>query len=746
MIGKDDITPKGVKLRDFDDFNALREDTFGSVAKAFEKRFPQEYGKYRIELNNVHYPETKPFDLDQQKSALMKNQFLGKRLRGNFKLTDRESGDLLEEKEVTLMRVPYVTERGTVIHNGNEYVTLNQARLSSGIYTRKKESGEIEAHINAKRGTGRSYKLRMEPKSSLYKLDIDQASLRLYSLLHDIGVPDDDLELRWGPDVLAANKAKYDPRVLDKAYNKLVRERLPNASKEEKAAAVADALKLTKLSRSSVERTLPNLFNQKAAAVWRKFGFQQGQEGQGYNMTQSSDEWVKWDQKRQELEDKAKQKEEQAEFKRDLDVRRKKLEIQGLNSDILNESGQVDPHAVVKQVMQNMSNKQKTTKTIKTKKVTKELKHQSKQYIDKLKSEDKLQDKYHDIKDKAEQDRIEQEREGVLAQIRQSLPQQQIPQQPPMQDMMMPQQPEMEMGMPEQPMMPKLAAVETGTPLDELLKAKSESDEKKYHHKQDRLRKLMVAHPQDFYITTKDDKGIYGVTHSPTGFRMHLPKHVMADLDIEDRGEGEANVRGQAVELLGLDKEAASIEGAQLNISPPNYRAAETETEVCDNCAHITDSGHCNAFNFDCAPDYTCDAWKEDTVKFAAKGKYEQAPGNKKDLHTATLSNGHEIDVLKLEKLVAGIEPTEVPIFSVNVGSGNRSKSTGFGSRRYEDANTDDPILVDSNNNIINGRHRYFKSIDQGSDKIKVKHVSDEDLKKVYTDNSHPDSDNKVTQ
>mgnify|MGYP003316886048 CR=1 FL=1 len=97
MTDPTDIIPDGVKLRDFDDFTALREDTFNSVADAFKNRFPQEYGKYRVELDNIHYPEKKDFDLDQQKTALMKNQFLGKRLRGNFKLTDRDTGDLIED-------------------------------------------------------------------------------------------------------------------------------------------------------------------------------------------------------------------------------------------------------------------------------------------------------------------------------------------------------------------------------------------------------------------------------------------------------------------------------------------------------------------------------------------------------------------------------------------------------------------------------------------------------------------------
>ncbi len=676
-----DILPEGVTLRDFNDFTALRDDTFNTVAAGFEKRFPQEYGKYRIELNKVHYPESKDFDIKKQKDSLMKNQFLGRRLRGTFSLYNKESGDLLEEKDVTLMRVPYVTDRGTVIHNGNEYVTLNQARLSSGVYTRKKESGEIEAHVNAKRGTGKSYRVRLEPESSLYKLDLDQASLRLYSLLHDIGVSDDELELRWGPDILAINKGKYDSRVLDKAYNKLVRNKSDNASKEEKANAVREALNLTKLSKSSVERTLPNLFNEKAASVWRKFGFQQNPQMQNFNMAQTSDEFVKWDQKRQELEAKAQQKQEQAEFKRDLELRRKKLEIQGLNSDILNESGQVDPHAVIKQVMQNMANKQKTEKTIKTKKVTKELKHQSKQYIDKLKSEDKLQDRYHDIKDKAEQDRIERERENVLDQIRQSLPQQQMMEQPPIQDMLH-QQPEM--GMPEQPMMPKFAngkeaAVEPGTPLDELLKAKSESDKEQYHHKQMRLRKLMTAHPEDFFINSKEDQ-IYGITHKPTGFRMHLPKHVLADLPVPD--ESKNSIRDQAAKRLDVEKSAA-------------------------------------------------------------KGRYKQSPtAEGKDIHTKVLPNGHEIDIIKLRDITSEKEKVTKSISDLKLNGANRSKATGFGSKRYEEANVEDAILVDGENNVIDGRHRIFKLQDSGVTDVDTILATQEDIAKAYVDNDMPDSSN----
>lgn len=777
-IPKGDITPPGVTLRDFGDHSALRSSVLDSTMTAMQKKFPQEYGNYRLELDDIYYAEQDDYDLDKQKNALMKNDFLSKRLRGKLSLYDKNSGDKIESRELTLMKVPYVTDRGTTIHNGNEYVTLNQARLSSGIYTRKKDSGEIESHINAKRGTGKSFRIRLEPESSLYKLDIDQASLRLYSLLHDLGVSDDELEARWGPEVLEANRAKYDSRILDKAYGKLVRDKKDGASKQEKAEAVREALKLTRISRSSVEKTLPNLFDMKQASEFRKAAFQ----GQ---MAQTSEEYVKWDQKRMELEAKAKEKQEKEEFKKDLDARRKSLEIQGLNRDILDETGSVDQPAVVKQLAQNVHNRQKTEKNIKTKKVVKEIKHKGKQEVDKIKSEDKLQDRYHTIKDKAEQERVQQEKDMLVGQFRQDL------------GLLAPQP---EMGMPEQPMMPpkvahtkesvlglilrnkkkimaahyatrdddeemteeeeaeferearelarselsKEAAIDPGSPLDEMLKAKLDSDRSRYDKKHKRMRNLMMKHPKDFYINVKEGQ-VYGITHAPTKFRMHLPKHVIADLDLEDRSD--VDLKKVALSVLGV-KSSASIEGAAFDLDPPNYQAASDELQSCYTCGSNDDAtGKCNAFDFSCNPDYVCDAWKEDTVKLASKGNYKQSPMSAtRPHHTKTLPNGHEIDILKLEELVKDRTVETIPAGDLSLSGANRSKRTGYGPKRYEDADTSKPVLVDEDNNIIDGRHRYFKSVDEKQNSVDCIRVTGDDISKCYTGNDSPDYNSSSKQ
>jgi hypothetical protein len=90
-------------------------------------------------------------------------------------------------------------------------------------------------------------------------MDIGQSSLRLYSLLKDIGVPDEQLEKTWGKELLESNRSAYDSRVFDKAYTRLVRRPDPKATREQKVEAVKQALSNTKVDRSVVQRTLPNL-------------------------------------------------------------------------------------------------------------------------------------------------------------------------------------------------------------------------------------------------------------------------------------------------------------------------------------------------------------------------------------------------------------------------------------------------------------------------------------------------------
>jgi hypothetical protein len=57
--------------------------------------------------------------------------------------------------------------------------------------------------------------------------------------------------------------------------------------------------------------------------------------------------------------------------------------------------------------------------------------------------------------------------------------------------------------------------------LADLLKAKELSDNKKYIQKNMLLRKLVEASPEDFEVSQDPDNGIMGISHRPTGFKIH---------------------------------------------------------------------------------------------------------------------------------------------------------------------------------------------------------------------------------
>jgi DNA-directed RNA polymerase beta subunit len=207
----------------YDDTKLIRNNIGNKLVKAIEKSFPLEWGGVKLVVKNVKW-DPKEFSLADQKKALLNEEFLSTPLKADLELFDSNSGELLDHIEnKTLLKVPYYTERGNFIHGGNEYATLRQLRLRPGIYNRRKLNGELETQFNIERGTGTGFRISFNPTTALYKLNVGQSSSNLYSILHDIGVSDEELVDAWGPDIFVKNKAKYNSKDLEKVYNKLVK-------------------------------------------------------------------------------------------------------------------------------------------------------------------------------------------------------------------------------------------------------------------------------------------------------------------------------------------------------------------------------------------------------------------------------------------------------------------------------------------------------------------------------------------
>lgn len=74
------------------------------------------------------------------------------------------------------------------------------------------------------------------------------------------------------------------------------------------------------------------------------------------------------------------------------------------------------------------------------------------------------------------------------------------------------------------------------TELGDLIKAKKFSDTKNYSTKHEILGKLMAEKPQDFYIDSRLNKKFVGITHTPTKFKIHVPR-TLVPINVEKRAQ-----------------------------------------------------------------------------------------------------------------------------------------------------------------------------------------------------------------
>ena len=217
------VAPEPVKYRAFDDAPATREALNSNILKAIQGRYPVENQRHRLMLENVKWVGPDRFATSEQKRAIMRGESLDRRLEGEWVLTDKETGTEMDRRKATVAHVPFLTNRGTFIYRGNEYTVGNQMRLKPGVYTRVKDNGILEAHVNVRPGTGPSFRVYMEPDTGIFRLGLGQSTLKLYPILKSMGVSDKQLEKSWGRDLLQKNIEAEDPRAVARAFNKLIR-------------------------------------------------------------------------------------------------------------------------------------------------------------------------------------------------------------------------------------------------------------------------------------------------------------------------------------------------------------------------------------------------------------------------------------------------------------------------------------------------------------------------------------------
>jgi DNA-directed RNA polymerase beta subunit len=268
--------PAGVKLLDPEDSDSLRGALESGVTEAMRRYVNgYSYGGVRLELAHLHIADKPKYTLAEQREALLNDRLLARRLRGDVRLVDETTNKVIDErKKLTLARLPYLTQRNTFISNGSEYAPVMQSRLLPGAYTRRRDSGDLEVHFNTRPGTGPAMRVTLDPATGQYRLKVGTSNLHAYSVFKDMGVTDEELEARWGKEILAANKAKYSKDAVARAYAKAIPkwQRDDSLDVAAKATALREALERAQVSETVLKQNLPTLYDRQKAAHWRKAG------------------------------------------------------------------------------------------------------------------------------------------------------------------------------------------------------------------------------------------------------------------------------------------------------------------------------------------------------------------------------------------------------------------------------------------------------------------------------------------
>lgn len=219
----DVLTEKPVDVYDMDDYATIRRTLFNNVENAVKQRFPLYNDRYTLSVDEVGYDDPEDIDLPDQKQAILDGASCERRLRGCWVLTDSATGkEVSRTRRMTLMKVPYMTDRGTFIRKGHEYAFTNIMRMEPGVYTKKRDD-EVSAQFNIKKGTGSGFNMKMQPKTGIFQISRSTTNCPAYTVLRDMGVTDDQMREAWGDELFEKNKLAGTGEkariAADKVYN-----------------------------------------------------------------------------------------------------------------------------------------------------------------------------------------------------------------------------------------------------------------------------------------------------------------------------------------------------------------------------------------------------------------------------------------------------------------------------------------------------------------------------------------------
>jgi DNA-directed RNA polymerase subunit beta' len=232
-----------------------------SIIKNMHSIFPVEVGTKKVEVKNVSIldlDKADPYNFHEIADIKSKDKTFGVSIYGDVELKDGDK--VIDHKRMKLATAPAMAGDGTFIVQGSQFAVDKQLRLRPGIYSRIKQNGEIEAHVNP--NGFKNLRLGIDPQTNKMLITVNQANINAIPVLRILGITDQEMRGAFGNDIFESNLkfiGKNDDSI--KRFFKSVNPRaeLPE-NESEIALHLSTELKKAKLDPKVTEITLGKPF------------------------------------------------------------------------------------------------------------------------------------------------------------------------------------------------------------------------------------------------------------------------------------------------------------------------------------------------------------------------------------------------------------------------------------------------------------------------------------------------------
>lgn len=237
-------------------FEMLKRNT----EEAVRAYFPIDGKLHSLRLISLEWRDNlSPDDVHSQKEARLSRQTWGVPLYADIELYDLKANKSLDRKRVTLLRMPKMTREYSFLVRGQGRYVQNQFRLKSGVYTKRRQNGQLTSQFNLKEGIG--FNIELEPNGHLMlaypSANGSRKNIPLYSVLKTLGVSDEKMASMWGGmPVVEVNKKKAKNTLSDvtKLFETMWKRKPTDL--EDAKRGILDAWNKTELFGDTTQKTL----------------------------------------------------------------------------------------------------------------------------------------------------------------------------------------------------------------------------------------------------------------------------------------------------------------------------------------------------------------------------------------------------------------------------------------------------------------------------------------------------------